>query len=79
MEQVSHVLSLSLAFLEGWIALVVRKSSDMLQSEMKGQSFSPNLFQAKVGVFASVLYKFFLKVSSSVISIASGLSFAQFT
>lgn len=51
----------------------------MLQSEIKGQSFPPNLFQAKVTVFASVLQKFFLKVSSSVISVALGLSSAQFT
>ena len=67
MEQVSHVFSLSLAFLEGWIVLAVRKSSDKLQIEMKG--LSPNLIQAKVTVFASILYKFFLQVSLSVISI----------
>lgn len=41
----------------------------MLQSEMKGQSLSPNLIQAKVPVFASILHKLFLKVSSSVISL----------
>lgn len=60
---------LSLAFLEGWIILAVGKSSDMLQSEMKGQSLSPNLIQAKVPGFASILYKLFLKVSSSVKSL----------
>lgn len=63
LEQVSHVLSVSLAFLEGRIVLALRKSSGMLQAEIKGQSLSPNLTQAKVTGFASILYKFFLKYS----------------
>lgn len=36
----------------------------------EGSKFSPNLFQARVTLFASVLYKLFFKVSSSVISVS---------
>lgn len=50
----------------------------MLQSEMEGQSFPPNVFQAKVTLFASVLHKFFLEVSISVISVALGLIIAVY-
>lgn len=69
LEQVSRVLSLPLVFLEGQILLAIRKSSDTLQSEVKGQSLPPNLIQAKVIDFASIVYKFFWKVFSSVIKV----------